>query len=303
MENQQPFASLPSPHLAEMRFATPLTSTVAITDEELYIQTGVRIAFTERLAGFSPEPYKALNLSEDVGDVPAAVRSNRRVAFDTLGIYDQRESLINPKQVHGDTVIMVGEDIAASQAEAKAGADGVVCTQKDIPVMLLAADCVLVVCVAPNGAFAVVHSGWRGSLAGIAGKGLKALAQQAGVEPGECNCYIGPHIESCCYEVSAELMEKFTAAFGAECDPRNNHLSLAAAVIASLLEAGAVPERIINTGLCTCHNNKRFFSYRAENGVCGRQGAIVMRKDPPDPELYLDDEEADAEETLDEDES
>ena len=289
--------------MAEMSFSTPLTSIVAITDEELFKQTGVRIAFTNRLAGFSPDPFGALNLSEDIGDVPAAVRSNRRVVFDSLQIFDDRANLVNPKQVHGDEILVVGEDIAATQQLAKEGADGIVCTQMDVPVMLCFADCVPVVCVAPNGAFAVIHSGWRGSIAGIAGKGLKMLAEQAGCEVTDCNCYLGPHIGPCCYEVNDELIARFVDAFGSECDAGDNHLSLTYAVVASLVGAGADPKRVMNTGLCTYHNNKRFFSYRAQNGECGRQAAIVVRHEPPDLELYDPEDDSIQDEVLSQDES
>ena len=47
--------------------------------------------------------------------------------------------------------------------------------------MLCFADCVPVVLVAPGG-FAVVHSGWKGTIARISAKACQALCEAAGAE-------------------------------------------------------------------------------------------------------------------------
>ena len=269
---------LPLPRLVELSFATPLTSLPMVTDEELCRACGTRIAFTNRLGGMSAAPYSSLNLNDSVGDVAGAVRSNRRLVLDCLETSIHFADLIVPKQVHGADVVVV-EEVAAAQERAGQGADAVVCAKTDVPVLLTMADCLPLALVAPGGAFALVHVGWRGALAGIAGKALEALVEQVGCKPDECNAYIGPHIGSCCYEVDGELMGRFTAEFGPECDD-GGKLSLKAAVIVSLMRAGAVPTRITDSGLCTSCNVERYFSYRAEGGVTGRQGVFACREVP-----------------------
>ncbi|MBS7406898.1 MAG: polyphenol oxidase family protein, partial [Coriobacteriales bacterium] len=87
--------------------------------------------------------------------------------------------------------------------------------------------------------------------------------------------YVGPHIGPCCYETSAQILERFTQAFGQVCDAGQRHLDLAAAVQASLLQAGASPQRIVHAGRCTSCNNSAFFSYRADGGTTGRHGAFA----------------------------
>ena len=133
--------------------------------------------------------------------------------------------------------------------------------------------------VAPDGSFAVIHSGWRGSIAGIAGKGLCKLQLAARCAASDINCYIGPHIGPCCYEVSAELVGQFVAEFGESCDAGNNHLDLSAAVIASLTRAGAAEDRIADAGVCTSCHHDAYYSYRADAGVTGRHGAFAIRKE------------------------
>ena len=268
---------LPLPRLAEVSFAYATTSLPLLTDEALHAACGTRVCFTSRLGGTSAGPYASLNLSGGVGVAPDAVRENRHRLLACAGAADMADELIVPKQVHGDEVLVVG-DVEETQALARHGADGIVCAHPDVPVLLCFADCTPVILVAPGGAFSVLHAGWRGALAGIAGKGLSLLAAQTGCDPAQCNAYIGPHIGSCCYEVSEELLERFVSAYGKACDAGARHLDLSAAVTASLVRAGAAPERIADAGICTACTVSTYYSYRAEDGCTGRHGALAFRE-------------------------
>lgn len=250
-----------------------------LTDERA--PGGVTFAFTERTGGVSEAPYASLNLGARCGDDPAAVAENRRRVLRALGAEGLLDRLVCPRQVHGDHVVVVrsgeGSALADARAEAEAGADAVVCVAEDVPVLLCFADCVPVVLVAPGG-FAVAHSGWRGTEARIAGTVARRLAAEAGCEPDELCAYVGPHVTGADYEVSDELAERFSAEFGPEVlvGPRN--LDLARAVVASLAEAGVAPDRCAVFKTSTASATERFFSYRAEGGVCGRHGAVALMR-------------------------
>lgn len=266
---------------------------------------GVRFGFISRLGGVSSSPYASLNLSDATGDDLSCVRRNRMLALEAIGAGDDAASLIVPKQVHGDDIVVVGgsggEDVARARNRAESGADAVVCTHAGVPVMLCFADCVPVILVAPSGGFAVVHSGWRGALAGIAGKALGVLARESGSAASECFAFIGAHIRSCCFEVSVDVAERFVSRWGSAClaageedsldgdggvegsgsrtgdEGREGgvHLALEAVVRASLAEAGADPSRIASCGVCTSCNTDTWFSHRAEHGLTGRHGALA----------------------------
>ena len=136
---------------------------------------GVTFCFTERTGGMSHPPFASLNLGTKGGDDPACVAENRRRVMEALGAPELADTLVVPNQVHGDEVALItsaGERPACLEA----GADAVVCTVPNQAVMLLFADCTPVVLVAPGG-FAVAHSGWRGTLAGIAGLQLRHLGR------------------------------------------------------------------------------------------------------------------------------
>lgn len=241
----------------------------------------VAFGFTERTGGVSAAPYSSLNLGAHVGDDPDAVRENRLRALRALGAGACADRLVVPNQVHGDTVVVVDdaapEALARSRAAAEAGADAIVCTVPEVPVLLCFADCVPVILVCAGG-FAVVHSGWRGTYARIAGTAALALARATGSPLTAVEAFIGPHILGDEYEVSPELVERFSARFDAPAPAGPRLLDLSRAIRQALVEAGVPEASIVDTGLSTMKRNDRFYSYRAEGGVCGRHGAVAVMR-------------------------
>lgn len=236
---------------------------------------GVTLGFTERTGGFSTGCYDSLDLGNNCGDDPALVDKNRRLTLKALGMEGLYSSLVNPLQVHGDKVVTVGAERAVqdAQEEALRGADAIVCAQKDVPVLLCYADCVPVVLVAP-GAFAVVHSGWRGTILRIAAKALDELVRVGGCAVQDVQAYIGPHIGVADYEVSSDILERFVDEFGPEVTDGSN-LDLGMAVRRALTDEGLLSTMIAEVSESTASNTDRFYSYRAERGTCGRYGAIA----------------------------
>lgn len=242
---------------------------------------GVTVAFTERAGGVSGAPYESLNLGVSCGDDASAVAENRRRALAAVGAADLEGRLVSPRQVHGDHVVAVrsAEEAALSCArrEAEAGADAVVCTAEDVPVLLCFADCVPVVLTCPAG-FAVAHSGWRGTIARIAATAARALMAETGCGPDELTAFVGPHIGPADYEVSPELLERFREEFGAGADAGESRLDLAHCVRAALEGAGVAPGAVACCDVSTASATDRFFSYRAEGGACGRHGALAVMR-------------------------
>ena len=231
---------------------------------------GVTFAFTERTGGVSSAPYASLNLGSRCGDDPARVAENRARALAALGASAIADRLVEPRQVHGDEVVVVDSASPAALEQARglaqAGADAIVCTAPGVPILLCFADCVPIVLTAPGG-FAVVHSGWRGTLARIGAKALSVLCERAGCVPADVTAYVGPH----------ELLATFEGEFGTMVHVAEtvSNLDLSAAIRCALVQAGADPARIVDTCPSTVSNTDRFYSYRAEGGLCGRHAAIA----------------------------
>ena len=207
----------------------------------------VRFAFTERAGGVSEDAYSSLNLGSHVGDDPFAVQENRRRALEAMGAAECEHNLLVPNQVHGDHIVAVtsngADDLEDVREQIAEGCDAIVCTAHNVPVLLCFADCVPVVLVAPGG-FAVVHSGWKGTIARISAK------------------------------VSQELMDRFAAEFSCIDASASRMLDLSAAIREALVDVGVDADNIVDTQLSTVRQNDRFYSYRNEDGTCGRHAAI-----------------------------
>ncbi len=237
--------------------------------------------FTERTGGVSAPPYASLNLGAHVGDDPAAVMENRRRVLAALGCDDDLDRLLVPNQVHGDNIAVVREgsfdELCAVREQIAAGSDAIVCVAPHVPVMLCFADCVPVVLTCSAG-FAVIHSGWRGTIARISARAARSLCETAGCPASSVRAYIGPHVLGDEYEVSRELMDRFRAEFEWGDAGASRMLDLGRAIKQALTEIGVPEEAIFDVGLSTVRCNDRFFSYRAEGGTCGRHAAVAVMR-------------------------
>lgn len=251
-----------------------------LSDENLFDATGVRIAFTYRCGGVSDRPYSSLNLASHVLDDASCVQRNRELLLSALGA--KNASIVNPNQVHGTNIEVVSsgiaQDVEAANERAQKGADALIVEAEGVAALLCFADCVPVILVSPTGRFAVVHSGWRGTIGHISALAARELASLDGEgDVAGYNAYIGPHIRSECFETSEEIADRFKAEFGKDAVPDPEHVDLSEAIKLDLEAAGFQRARIADSGLCTKCNVDDFYSYRAEDGVCGRHGAIAFR--------------------------
>lgn len=250
------------------------------TDRHL-ARTGVFVAFTERGGGASRRPYASLNLAGHVGDDPRRVDENRSRLLCALGLGHAWERLTCAEQVHGAVAVTVRDAEAGAGAFAGGvrppvpGADALLTSVPDVPLMLCFADCVPVVLVAPppRPSVAVVHAGWRGAAAGLPASAASRLAEEAGRPCSDLLAYIGPSICPRHYEVGPDVLSRFGERFATIAEA-GSRLDLAATVSAGLSEAGIPQESVCSMHACTVEHVDRFYSYRAE-GVTGRHGALV----------------------------
>lgn len=263
---------LPLPSLSEGCFL----SIPAMTDEALFQATGVRIAFLQRAGGTSQGPYASLNTGKHVDDDPDHVAANIQCIRNAF--VHEGYPLITPKQVHGNSIFCYRGESVGTDVEA----DGVAVSVSKVGALLSFADCVPLILVAPSGAFAVVHAGWRGVVSEVVIESLKALADLSdrAFERGfcaRCNVYIGPYIHGECFEVNEEVHGQFVKQFGTTCIYDETHIDLGKALRVSLGRYGIEQGRIADVDACTVCNNETYFSYRKSGGVCGRHGAFAVR--------------------------
>jgi polyphenol oxidase len=216
-----------------------------------------RVAFSTRQGGVSEGRYASLNLGLLTADEPANVEENRRLLCAEVGA-DQALLALN-RQVHGS---LVRRAQAGDRGE---HADGLWTDEPGLPMLAMTADCLPVAVARTNGdtpALALLHVGWRGLLAGVIENGVEAVG-------GKPAAAIGPGIGPCCYEVGAEVAERFDAGLVDE-----RKLDLWTGAERALRAAGV--EEIERTDLCTACHPDLFFSRRRDQGTTGRQGVIGL---------------------------
>ena len=172
------------------------------------------------------------------------------------------------KQIHSDVVVR------AESAGVHGEGDALLTNQGGVHVAIRTADCLPVLLVDPKQrAVAAIHSGWRGTVAGIAAKAVSRMAAEFGSRPADLHAAIGPGIGACCYEVGPEV----SAQFGKQ---GRVHLDLSRELAGQLEGAGLSTGCIHLGSFCTfCHADE-FWSYRREKEAAGRMwsAAAILAK-------------------------
>jgi len=198
------------------------------------------------------------------------------------------------RQVHGAAVRVLrrkdSNDAAADAGELPA-ADALVTDVEGLVLAVQVADCVPILMADPyTGAVGAVHAGWRGTAAGVARAAIDAMTREFGTAPQDLIVALGPSIGTCCYEVGAELIDAFGAAFDETHIARwftrdaagSLRLDVAMANIDQLQTAGVPRDQIYAASLCTQTHADIFDSFRADGVAVGRMAALIRcRGDRP----------------------
>jgi YfiH family protein len=258
--------------------------------------------FSTRTGGFS-RAYggDTLNLGFTKDDSKAAVERNRAAFLRELGVGKKPWPLVTLRQIHSDIIRYV-----ESPVESPLAGDGLITATPGLLLGIQTADCLPIILVDPkHRAVGVFHAGWRGTVKRIVEKGVGEMRLQFGSRPRDLKAAIGPGIRGCCYEVGAEVREKFESQFvyaaklfreveesdpvrekypmlfltarapGHSVLPKKIFLDLVEANRQQLLAAGVQAKSIEASPLCTNCRTDLLFSYRAEGGKTGRMMGVV----------------------------
>jgi YfiH family protein len=189
-----------------------------------------------------PDGYEALM-------TPASVNARKR---QELSDWVERRApgaaarLRGVDQVHSAIVLHSVELRDGSRHEA----DGVCASSaEDIPVVM-AADCAPVWLVDSSArVVALVHAGWRGTGGGIIEAGIRAVLSHGG-RSERTVAAIGPHLQSCCFEIGPEVASQFVG-FTRPADVLLVERKRSDSVALDL--AAAIASRLRETGVRTIH--------------------------------------------------
>jgi polyphenol oxidase len=154
--------------------------------------------------------------------------------------------------------------------------DGLVTATPGLLLRVLAADCVLVLLADPEARVAgACHSGWRGTVAGVAGRTVEAM-EDLGARADRLHAYIGPCISAEAFEVGEEVAAQFSPRYVLRRpDWERPHVDLRAAVTAQLHQAGLPEASVEVSEACTLGEQDRFYSYRGEGQAAGRLFGLI----------------------------
>ncbi|MEU6675459.1 peptidoglycan editing factor PgeF [Streptomyces sp. NPDC046853] len=233
-------------------------------------RSGAHFAFTDRWGGVSAVPYEELNLGGAVGDDPQAVRNNRALAADSLGIGAERVVWMN--QVHGPDVAVV-DGPWGSDDEIPA-VDAVVTARRGLALAVLTADCTPVLLADPVAKVAAAaHAGRPGMLAGVVPAAVEAMVK-LGADPARVIARTGPAVCGRCYEVPEAMRAEVAAvepAAYAETSWGTPAVDVTAGVHAQLERLGVRDRE--QSSVCTLESGDHF-SYRRDR-TTGRLAGYV----------------------------
>jgi len=171
--------------------------------------------------------------------------------------WPQGGEVVTLKQTHSD-ITWEARDATGCLGEG----DALMTNRAGLLLTIRTADCIPVLIVDPvHRAVAAVHAGWRGTVAGIAGKTVRRMVQAYGSSPVDMVAVIGPGINVCCFEVGLEVAVQFGS--------NASHVDLIEANRKNLAEAGVWS--VAQGAPCTVCKPGLFHSYRRDK----TQGRMV----------------------------
>ena len=246
--------------------------------------------FSTRVGGLSTHPDTAtLNLGLGYADDADTVRRNLALLAEAVGF--DTKTLVSVKQIHSTLVRTVSAADAGLGYEREADfcCDGYVTRERGVTLGVRTADCVPMLAAAIDeqgtpyavGAF---HAGWRGSVAGIAAEGVRAM-RALGACTEHIHVCMGPAILSCCFEIDEAARDIFVRCMGKERTERfvRPRVSDAAHFLADLYginraflqDEGVDFAKIHQADLCTRCRDDLFYSHRRSALQRGTQLSVI----------------------------
>lgn len=244
-----------------------------------YPNIGAPHATTTRIGGVSSGPYASLNVGLTTADDPECVAENRARLSRAVGFSVVPRVFMN----HGTNVWVFDE--FPEPGSPLPTADACISRVPGLGLAVTAADCVPITFYCPDtGAVGAAHAGWRGAVAGIAGKTIESMVRHYGCQAQRICVAIGPCIRPCCFEVDAAVAQEFANVDSSLVRPRSGppqrseekfDVDLQAANRVFLERAGVMPENILISSLCSSCRPDLFFSHRRDKGLTGRMMTVI----------------------------
>ncbi len=248
---------------------------------------GIRHLVFERLSGYDGLQHGVSLRRQEFGEFdfssgnPDQLQSNWEKFCQALELDGQ--SVVQARQVHGAKISVIEK-----AGQEPGPADGLCTKTAGVPLMMVGADCPLVVVFDPVGQLlGLAHAGWRGTAQQIAKQLVVTMAEKLQGRPERMRAGIGPGICRKCFVVGEdaikEVMNNLAEAEQliqliddpAATGEKRWHFDLARANQKQLMAAGLAKENIELSGCCTFEMAGEFPSYRRDGKAAGRWALIA----------------------------
>ncbi|WP_304544256.1 peptidoglycan editing factor PgeF [Sulfurimonas microaerophilic] len=211
------------------------------------------------------------NVAFHVGDNIENVIANHQALAKKYN-YDHTK-LVHMKQIHSDIVHVI-ED--SNDFNNPPTCDALITDKKNIPLMVMVADCSPIVFYDPfKSVIAVAHSGREGTFQNITKNVIESFLNLYDSKIDDIEVTVGPAIGVCCYEVGKEIADEakdLGLSFAIEKNNGSYYLNIPA-ILKKQFEDLGISNYSISTE-CSCCNTDRYYSYRGE-GQTGRFSAVA----------------------------
>lgn len=248
--------------------------------------------FSTRLGGISEGYLSSLNLGIHRGDSLETCWENYRILGEAVGF--SPEDTVFTRQLHGDIVAKVGAADRGLGIHDNLGdieRDGLMTNEPTTALTVFGADCTPILLYDPvKRAVAAVHSGWRGTAAGIVYKAVMQLSQAYGTNPSDLRAAIGPCISRCCFETHRDVPDAMLSALGADALPAidresgdapygaDAHFHVDLKLLNEIWLRRAGVKDIDVCSECTACLPDRYWSHRRLGNRRGSMAAVILLK-------------------------
>ena len=248
---------------------------------------GVSHGFSTREGGITVDPPKAsLNLSWTRCGSPEEVIANFKIFAEGAGIDYDDMAVVNHE--HGANVLRIAHEHRGRgfYKDPLPPCDGIITDDPTVTLVTSHADCGAYFFYDPvHFAIGMAHAGWKGTLLRIGAEMARRMAEEFDTDPSDIIAATGPCICRDCFEVDADLGEKFQSEFGypgisRPGRPGKAYVDLELAAAVQFVEAGIRPENITLMNACTYEDRQHFFSHRRDKGITGSMAAYIKLIQP-----------------------
>ncbi|MBO4563541.1 MAG: peptidoglycan editing factor PgeF [Clostridia bacterium] len=254
-----------------------------IVSERLLSEPGVTHGFTTRRGGVSAPPFDSLNLGTSRDEPMENILANYRLLCEAYGLdYDE---LALVRHEHGSTVLKLGSEHCGRgiSKEPLDFSDGLVTDDTGVTLVTCHADCsAFFIYDRVTRSIGLAHAGWKGMYKRIGQRLAERLTAEYGADPKDMVAVVGPCICENCFEVEKEIAEDFAREF--DCPdilkekperPGKGYVSLHAAALIQLMDAGLELDNISVMRHCTMEEKELFYSYRRDGKDTGSMAAFL----------------------------